>query len=271
MSQAERKGMVVNMKKKSSRKKFPLWQSIVLLICIPTFFISTFLFFNDLLQYRAEDYANAELSQKIREIRNDSKPAAEKVTDKFAEYETLWAQNHDFAGWLFIEDTKIDYPVMHTPEDPEYYLHRAFDRSDASSGSLFADAAYSMDGDSLLIYGHHMKDKSMFGSLTDYQSYEFATAHSIIHFDTLTEERNYEVLAAFYWDPVPKQENAPFHYYEYPELSSPEIFEEYMQQVKAYSLYDTGVSASYGDKILTLSTCSYHTNNGRFVVVAVSH
>ena len=110
-----------------------------------------------------------------------------------------------------------------------------------------------------------------FMDVTDYQSYEFAREHPVIHFDTLTEERDYEVLAAFYWDPVPRQENALFHYYEYPELSSPEIFEEYIRQVKSYALYDTGVSTACGDKILTLSTCSYHTNNGRFVVVAVSH
>lgn len=258
---------------KKGAYKFPLWQFIVLLICIPTFCVSSYFFCDTLLRYRAEDQANAQIALQIQVIREQQKlPESETTTyDIFTKYEALWEQNHDFAGWLYIDDTRIDYPVMHTPDDPEYYLHRAFDRSDANSGSLFIDGSYSADGNSLLIHGHHMKDKSMFGSLTDYKSYDFAANHSVIHFDTLTEERDYEVLAAFYWNPSYDPETEPFRYYEYSDLSSQEIFNEYIRQVRARAIYDTGVSVSYGDHILTLSTCNYHTNNGRFVVVAVSN
>lgn len=255
---------------RTSAYKFPLWQSIVLLICIPTFCVSAYFFCDTLLCYRAEDQANAQISQRIQEIREQPESGS-KTYDKFTEYEALWSQNHDFAGWLYIDDTRIDYPVMHTPDTPEYYLHRAFDRSDANSGSLFIDGFYSVEGNSLLIHGHHMKDKSMFGSLTDYKSYDFAVSHSIIHFDTLTEERDYEVVAAFYWDPSYDPETEPFRYYEYSDLSSREVFDEYISQVKACSIYDTGVNVSYGDQILMLSTCNYHATNGRFVLVAVSH
>ncbi|MDE5865715.1 MAG: class B sortase [Lachnospiraceae bacterium] len=240
------------------------------MICIPTFCASSYYLCDTLLRYRAEDQANALIAQPIQEIREQPESES-KAYDIFTEYEALWEQNHDFAGWLYIDDTRIDYPVMHTPDDPEYYLHRAFDRSDANSGSLFIDGSYSADGNSLLIHGHHMKDKSMFGSLTDYKSYDFAATHSVIHFDTLTEERNYEVLAAFYWDPSYSPETEPFRYYEYSDLSSQEIFDEYISQIRACAIYDTGVSVSYGDHILTLSTCNYHANNGRFVVVAVSN
>ena len=255
-------------KKKNCRKKFPLWQSLVLLTCVPTFFASTFLFCRDFLRYRTENTANAELAQKIQQIRSCPESS---FSDKFTEYEALWEQNHDFAGWLFVDGTRIDYPVMHTPDDPEYYLHRAFDRSEAESGSLFIDGDYSMDGNSLLIYGHNMKDNSMFGTLTDYQSYDFALAHPVIYFDTLTEERTYELLAAFYWKPTYNPEEGPFLYYEYPDLSSREIFDDYIRRIKSQAIYDTGVITTYGDHILTLSTCSYHADNGRFVVVAVSH
>lgn len=254
-------------KKYTNTKKFPLWQFMVLLICVPTFFVSAFFFFSSFFQYQTEDHANTQIAQRIQAIRE----YPEATYDKFTEYEALWEQNHDFAGWLFIDDTRIDYPVMHTPDAPEYYLHRAFDRSDANSGSLFIDADYSTDGNALLIHGHNMKDNSMFGSLTDYKSYEFAVEHPVIHFDSLTEERDYEVLAAFYWDPSYDPEQGPFRYYEYPDLSSYEIFDEYIRQVKSYALYTTDVIAAYGDNILTLSTCNYHTSNGRFVVVAVSH
>lgn len=259
--------------KKPANKSFPLWQFIVLLICIPTFSVSIFFFFDNLFRYRAEDSANAQIAQKIQVIRKiqETQDYPEATYDKFTEYEALWEENHDFTGWLFIDDTRIDYPVMHTPDDPEYYLHRAFDRSDAVSGSLFMDASYSADGNSILIHGHHMKDGSMFGSLTNYKSYDFAMEHPIIHFDTLTEERNYEVLAAFYWNPSYDSETNGFLYYEYPDLSSHEVFDEYINQVKSRALYDTGISVSYEDNILTLSTCSYHSSNGRFVVIAVSH
>ena len=262
--------------KKSTDKKrthIPVWQFTVLLICIPTFSVSTFFFFDNLFRYRAEDSANVQLAQAIQVIREMQKTNdyPEATYDKFTEYDALWEKNHDFAGWLFIDDTRIDYPVMHTPDDPEYYLHRAFDRSDAISGSLFMDASYSADGNSILIHGHHMKDGSMFGSLTNYKSYDFAMEHPIIHFDTLTEERDYEVFAAFYWNPSYDSETDEFLYYEYSDLSSQEVFNKYMNQVKSRSIYDTGVSASYGDNILMLSTCSYHDSNGRFVVIAVKH
>lgn len=252
---------------KRHKKKSPRWPFALLLICVPAFLIFLIFFLHDLLRYHAEDKANVSLAQEVRQARDGS----ETNSDKFAQYAALWKKNHDFAGWLFIEDTKIDYPVMHTPDDPEYYLHRAFDRSDAKSGCLFADASCSMDGNSLLIYGHHMKDKSMFGSLTDYRSQDFADEHSIICFDTLTDEREYELLAVFYWDDSYCQGETPFRYYEYTDLSSPEKFEEYIRFAKSISIYDTNVDAEYGDKILTLSTCSYHDDNGRFVVVAVSH
>ena len=109
----------------------------------------------------------------------------------------------------------------------------------------------------------------MFGELDAYQSQEYAQAHPLIRFDTLREERVYQVLAVFrsrvYW----QEERGVFRYYQYADLSSRESFEEYVAQVKRAALFDTGVEAAYGDELLTLSTCSYHTQNGRFVLVAV--
>lgn len=255
-----------SLKKRQSRRIiFSLLPLVVLLLSLFVFLPSSFLFLRDLVHYRQEDQANIMLAEEVRQARKGD------VNEKFVKYASLLKQNPDFAGWLFIEDTKIDYPVMHTPNDPEYYLHRAFDRSNAKSGCLFADAACSISGNSLLIYGHHMKDKSMFGSLTDYRDQAFADEHSLIHFDTLTEERVYELFAAFYWDDSCLQGDTPFCYYEYTELTSPEQFDAYIRSVKSLSIYDTNVNVEYGDQILMLSTCSYHDNNGRFVVVATSH
>lgn len=248
--------------KKVCASRLPL---TALILCLSVFLFSAFLFLRDFLRYRKEDQANIALAEDIRQARDE----ADK--DKFTKYASLRELNHDFAGWLFIEGTKIDYPVMHTPDDPEYYLHRAFDRSEARSGCLFADASCSIDGNSLLIYGHHMKDGSMFGSLQDYRSQEFADGHSLIHFDTLTENREYELLAAFYWDDSYLQSDIPFCYYEYTDFSSPELFDTFIRSVKSLSVCETDVSTEYGDQLLMLSTCSYHGDTGRFVVVAVSH
>lgn len=185
------------------------------------------------------------------------------------QYRLLWEQNHDFAGWLSIEGTQIDYPVMFTPDQPEYYLRRAFDGSYAVSGSLFLGEGCEPDGAHAIIYGHHMKDGSMFGSLADYADAGYWEEHPTIRFDTLEESGEYEVMAAFYSRIYTTGETNVFRYYQYADLSETQRFSEYVEQAKTAALYDTGVTAEYGDKLLTLSTCSYHTDNGRFVVVAV--
>ena len=169
---------------------------------------------------------------------------------------------------MYIEGTKLDYPVMYTPEDPEYYLHRAFDGSYALSGSLFLGADWSPEADHAIIYGHNMKNGTMFGSLGRYKKASYFRDHPVICFDTLTEEGAYEILGVFYSRVYTDADEGGFRYYQYTDLTAEEAFDAYVRQVKAASLYDTGVEAVYGDKLLTLSTCSYHTENGRFVVVA---
>ena len=182
-------------------------------------------------------------------------------------YASLYEKNADFFGWISIADTEINYPVMYSLDRPEYYLRRAFDGSDASSGVPFIDGNCPADGNYYLIYGHHMKNKTMFGQLPQYAEQSFFEEHPTIRFDTLYEQRKYQVIAAFYSRIYGEGEQG-FRYYQYTDLTDSEIFEEYMTQVKAAALYDTGCSAEYGDDLLTLSTCNYHTADGRFVVVA---
>ena len=112
-----------------------------------------------------------------------------------------------------------------------------------------------------------MKNKSMFGTLPDYADQGYWETHKTIRFDTLFEHGEYAVIAAFYSRIYGEGEQG-FRYYQYTDLTDPAVFAEYMEQVKAAALYDTGFSAEYGDELITLSTCSYHTASGRFVVVA---
>lgn len=183
-------------------------------------------------------------------------------------YAVLKDKNPDFFGWLSIEGTILDYPVMYTPNEPEYYLRRDFDKEKVQGGVPFLSGSSYEGCGNYLIYGHNMKNGTMFASLLSYADPEYRRQHPVIRFDTLTATGEYQVMAAFYSEAYAKDAEGVFRYYEYADVSDPAVFEEYVEQVQKAALYDTGVSAAYGDKLLTLSTCSYHTENGRFVVVA---
>ena len=185
-----------------------------------------------------------------------------------AEYQALWQENNDMAGWIYIPDTPVNYPVMWTPDLPDKYLRRAFDGSYSISGTPFLGEGWTPGSNYALILGHHMKNGQMFGSLSKYASPEYAAEHSVICFDTVDKLEEYTFVAAFYSEIYDADEENVFRYYAYTDLSDPEVFDSYVSQVKAAALYDTGVDIVYGDKILALSTCNYHTDNGRFVVIA---
>lgn len=183
-------------------------------------------------------------------------------------YVDLYNQNKSLIGWVKIADTIIDYPVMQTVNN-EYYLDHNFHQEYDKNGSIFLDASCSIypRSTNLIIYGHHMKSGSMFGSLQNYQSESYYENHKYIQFDTIYEQGTYEVMFVFR-DRVYSQEDVNFKYYEFIDANSEEEFYSYMNEMAAASYYETGVVAQYGDRLLTLSTCDYQQDNGRFVVVA---
>lgn len=183
------------------------------------------------------------------------------------QYALLYRENTDLIGWVKVADTKLDYPVMHTPDDPEKYLHANFEGEYSYPGVPFLDAKCSPDSDNLLIYGHNMPNGSMFRSLMKYQEKNYWEAHPVIRFDTLYDEQEFEVLAAFY-DRVYFKTEDVFKFYQFIDAEDEADYNNAIAQFKAKALYDTGVDASYGDQLITLVTCAYHTDNGRFVVVA---
>lgn len=171
-------------------------------------------------------------------------------------------------GWLSIPGTTIDYPVMRKAGD-EYYLHHDFYGEENRHGCLFVKdiADVNTPGDCFIIYGHNMKDGTMFGDLDEYRSGEYYKEHSALRFDSLYEEREYEIMAVFL-SHVYKEGEEGFRYYEFYTADTEEAFREFYDNVKENALYDTGVSAAWGDKFLMLSTCAYHEEDGRLVVVA---
>lgn len=183
-------------------------------------------------------------------------------------YADLYRENSDLVGWLSIEGMVIDYPVMQC-EDDEYYLHHDFYGQDSKYGCLYVRnrADVNTPGTNFIIYGHNMKDGSMFGDLDLYRRESFFQEHPVICFDTLYEERTYEILAVFR-SQVYNSDDDVFRYYQFYEAQTQEEFDEFYENIKELSLYDTGVTAEFGDSFLTLSTCAYHVEDGRFAIVA---
>ncbi len=189
-------------------------------------------------------------------------------TDTAGRYDLLYEQNEDMFGWICIEGTDINFPVMHTPDDPEHYLHRAFDGSYSYSGCPFLAWNCYTDCGNYIVYGHHMTNGTMFATLMKYARESWWREHPIIQFDTLDKLGDYEVLSAFYTQVYHVNEEGVFKYYAYNELTDQETFDEFVRQAREAALYDTGVEANFGDQLLTLITCNDHTKNGRFVVIA---
>ena len=179
----------------------------------------------------------------------------------------LYQKNPDLAGWLTIPGTRIDYPVMYSPDEPERYLHANFDAAYSFAGLPFLDAACDIESGNRIIYAHNMLDGSMFRTLLKYQQKDFWQRNPVISFNTLYEEQEYEVVAAFY-DKVYKKSDTNFKFYQFYDTSDQSSFDEAMAYYREHALYDTGVTAQCGDLFLTLVTCAYQTENGRFVVVA---
>ena len=182
-------------------------------------------------------------------------------------FQELYEKNPDLAGWLTVPGTKIDYPVMYSPDEPERYLHANFEVGYSFAGLPFIDAACNVESGNRIIYAHNMLDGSMFRTLLKYQQKDFWQRNPVISFSTLYEEQEYEVVAAFY-DKVYKKTDTNFKFYQFYDTSDQKHFDEAMAYYKKHALYDTGVTAQCGDLFLTLVTCAYQTENGRFVVVA---
>ena len=195
----------------------------------------------------------------------DEKQPEKEVLD---EYKNLVNKYKRLIGWVKVDDTNIDYPVMQT-DNNDYYLSHNPDQEADRNGAVFLDKDCDVlkPSTNLILYGHHMRSGMMFGQLDRYEKESFWEEHPYIQFDTIYEKGTWEVMYVFR-SRVYSQEEIVFKYYQFIDANSEQEFDSNMQEMAAMSLYDTGVTASYGDQLLTLSTCDYEETNGRFVVVA---
>lgn len=212
--------------------------------------------------YSDEYYAGKEV------VINRTEKIAKEIPEILEEYKTLHNKNKKLIGWIKIDDTIIDYPVMQTVNN-EYYLNHNFNQEEDRNGCIFLD--YQCDViegcDNMILYGHHMQSGKMFGTLNKYSRENYYKEHPKIQFDTIYEKGQYEIMYVFR-SKVYSEEEITFKYYQFINAGSEQEFNSCMNEMAALSLYDTGVTAVYGDQLLTLSTCDYQENDGRFVVVA---
>ena len=180
-------------------------------------------------------------------------------------YEELYRQNNDMVGWIRIEGTNINYPVVQSGQSPNFYLRHDFEKNYTYYGCPYVQESCDVQtpSDNVILYGHNMQDNTMFAELTNYKKRSYWEQHRTLCFDTLTARGEYAVIAAF------KGEAAElFPYYDFIDAQTPAEFDAYVAACKALTPYDIDVTASYGDKLITLSTCEYSGENGRMVVVA---
>lgn len=223
------------------------------------------------LQKRLRESREQREQEKQESLSTDMEETEEHAPDEpviLAQYVAFHEDNNDLIGWLTIEGMAIDYPVMQCGDD-KYYLEHDFYKNESVYGCLYVkeQADVNTPGTNFIIYGHNMRDGSMFGDLDLYQDESFFLEHPFISFDTLYEERIYEIIAVFRSQVYYADEDI-FKYYQFYEADTKEEFDYFYENIKELSLYDTGVTAEFGDTFLTLSTCAYHVEDGRFVVVA---
>ena len=267
-------------------------------------FLVVLIFLTAMLQYRmgymgsryesTRDNLTEALQNISPTVENEAKQVAEtepeetngkvipmQTAEKTEKMEEVYEMNDDSAGWLKIDGTVIDYPVMQTPSDEQFYLNRDFNGKYSAYGCIIADtdsvigtgtaAEDYTDGTrpstNIILHGHNMKNGTMFGGLDKYRDKSYEKSHSIIKFSSLYEDREYEICAVFLSQVYKKKQTDVFKYYQFFNAENEDEFNDFYDNIKKMSMYDTGVDASFGDEFITLSVCAYHVDNGRLVVV----
>lgn len=251
-------------KKKRKKGKGDVFYNIAMLVCLAVFLVSGGLLVKRYFDDRQSESEFAALESLI----DSDAPAAEGEESNSAKFAALRDQNSDFIGWISIEDTKLDFPVMYAPNNKDFYLRHDFNKEYSIYGVPYLDEKTTLgandQSENLVIYGHNMKTGTIFGCLTGYKKADHYQEHPYVQFDTVYGDGTYEVFAAFSIDVVA---DTSFVYNQYVDMDE-ETYNAYVDEVISRSDVDSGIRPVYGEQLLTLSTCEYSSDNGRYVVVA---
>lgn len=251
-------------KKKRKKGKADIFYNVAILVCLAVFLVSGGLL---LKRYFDDRRSESEFAALESLIVSDA-PAADGEETNSAKFAALRDQNSDFIGWISIEDTKLDFPVMYAPNNKDFYLRHDFNKEYSVYGVPYLDEKTTLgandQSENLVIYGHNMKTGTIFGCLTGYKEASYYRQHPYVQFDTVYGDGTYEVFAAFSIDVAA---DTSFVYNQYVDMDE-ETYDTYVEEVISRSDVDTGIRPVYGEQLLTLSTCEYSSDNGRYVVVA---
>ena len=232
--------------------------TIITILLISLVLISSYLIFKEKKQNEKQENTFEDLIEIVEEN-------IENQEERKIDINKLYEENKDIVGWLKIDNTTINYPIMQNINDPNYYLHRDFYKNYSSYGTPYMAKQCNLNSDNIVIYGHHMKNNKMFGKLEKYKSKDFYNNHKIITFTTLEKEYSYEIFAVFKTTVYTKN---TFRYYENINFENKKMYDDFINICKDKSLYQTGIEIKDKEKLITLSTCEYSNKNSRLVIVA---
>ena len=237
--------------------------TIITILLIGLVLISSYLIFKEKKQNEKQENTFEILNNAITE--NAVEENIENQEERKIDINKLYEENKDIVGWLKIDNTTINYPIMQNINDPNYYLRRDFYKNYSSYGTPYMAKQCNLNSDNIVIYGHHMKNNKMFGELEKYKSKDFYNNHKIITFTTLEKEYSYEIFAVFKTTVYTKN---TFRYYENINFENKKMYNDFINICKDKSLYQTGIEIKDKEKLITLSTCEYSNKNSRLVIVA---
>lgn len=232
--------------------------TIITILLIGLVLISSYLIFKEKKQNEKQENTFEDLIEIVEEN-------IENQEERKIDINKLYEENKDIVGWLKIDNTTINYPIMQNINDPNYYLRRDFYKNYSSYGTPYMAKQCNLNSDNIVIYGHHMKNNKMFGELEKYKSKDFYNNHKIITFITLEKEYSYEIFAVFKTTVYTKN---TFRYYENINFENKKMYNDFINICKDKSLYQTGIEIKDKEKLITLSTCEYSNKNSRLVIVA---
>ena len=251
--------------KMTKRQKTLFGVLIALVLALIGIIIWLYLDFNG----PVEEESSVTVTESSVIIEESSEVEEEEEPQMLPDMAALYAKNPDIIGWITIEDTQIDYPLMFTPDDEEKYIDTNFEGEPDKRGEIFMDKDCDIDpeSDNLIFYGHNMESGEMLGELFGYEQEEFWKEHPLIQVKTLYEERTYEIVGAFR-DRVYYNYEDCFKFYQFIDYDKQEELDEAIDYYIANTPYDMDVEYEMDDRFITLVTCAYHEEDGRYVVVA---
>lgn len=232
----------------------------------------TGIFWKRIWDLREEQIQFLRLAEEVKTVRDETEVmeyAFRGEKDMLPEYKGLWEKNGDLAGWVSIDGTGIDYPVMWTPDDPEYYLHRNFEREKSYGGTPFAaGSGFDLGGEGcVFLYGHNMRNGSMFADLLKYREKSYWENHPIICLDSLWEHRRFRIFSVLYAKEEDWTEPEGLFYQRKPETKAEKA--DFFKRLKEAGFYGTGIEFEKDSVMVLLVTCSYQERDGRFVVAGI--